>query len=196
MTSVLLIAMVATGLYAVGARRAARICAVRCALWIPALAIGPAVCAALSTRHVGIVAATLAICAACVSAQTDLQCGLIFDAVSLVALGLLLLRGVSTGTFTAACVGAAALALLLGSLWALSGGRGIGLGDVKFAGVIGSAFGCAWGVAALGAAFVGGGIAAGVLLSCGRVHRQSGLPLAPFLALGCVFAAAMGGSLS
>lgn len=199
MIVVLFVAIVATAIYAAGALRAASRCGTNVelgGLWSAAPAVGPAMCALLSLRHVEMVAATLAICAACISAQTDIQCGLIFDAVSLGAIALLLLRGASTGTFMAAFLGCAVLSLLLGALWWASGGRGIGLGDVKFAGVIGSAFGLAWGLAALGAAFIGGGVVAAALLLSGRAQRKTALPLAPFLALGCIVAAAMGGSLS
>lgn len=192
-------AIAADALFALAAVVAARRCGARfqtSGLWLSALAVGPIACAAVSFRHGSVVAAAIAICAACVSAQTDLQCGLIFDTVTLGALAALLFRAAGTGTLAAACVGCVALAALLGALWAASGGRGIGLGDVKFAAVVGAAFGCAWGAAALGAAFVTGGIAAAALLLGGRATRRTALPLAPFFAIGCILSAATGGSLS
>ncbi len=199
MTDVLLVGIGASALFALAAVVAARLCRVILqarGVWIAGLAIGPAFCAAMSFRHPTIVAAAIAICAACVSTLTDLQCGLIFDTVTLGALGVLLLRAAGTGTLLVASAGCVVLAALLGVLWAASGGRGMGLGDVKFAAVMGAAFGCAWGAAALGAAFVSGGVAAAVLLLSRRADRGTALPLAPFLAIGCMFSAAMGGSLS
>lgn len=199
MTLVLLVGIGASALFAWAAAIAARRCHVTLqtrGAWIAGLAIGPSICAAASLHHAALIAATIAVCAACVSAQTDVQCGLIFDSVTLGALAVLLLRAAGTGTLPAACIGCVALAALLGAVWVASGGRGMGLGDVKFAAVMGAAFGCAWGVAALGAAFISGGMAAAMLLLARRLDRSSTLPLAPFLTIGCVFATAMGGSLS
>lgn len=187
----------------VGFALAAIVAARRCGLalkargvWMAALVIAPITCVAVWLRHPAVAAGTIAICAGCVSAQTDLECGLIFDTVTVGALGALLLRAAETGTLPAAFFGCVVTATLLAVLWAASGGRGVGLGDIKFAAVMGAAFGCAWGAAALGAAFVSGGAAAAILLFSRRVDRRSALPFAPFLAIGCAFSAAMGGSLS
>jgi len=65
--------------------------------------------------------------------------------------------------------------------------RGMGLGDVKLAGVLGLALGwLGWGSLGVGgfAAFLIGGIFSIVLLATGRVTRKSGIPFGPWMLAG------------
>jgi leader peptidase (prepilin peptidase)/N-methyltransferase len=86
-------------------------------------------------------------------------------------------------------LGAVAVGGSLLLLYAITRGRGLGLGDVKLAAVIGIGFGPAVGLAALGVAFVAGGIYASWLLATKRADRRDPLPFGPFLAAGTVVAA-------
>lgn len=98
-------------------------------------------------------------------------------------------------------VGLGALVWLgvLGGLWVITGGRGMGLGDVKIAPSLGATLGW-WGlgVAAIGllAAFVLGALVAVVLLLARRVGRKSAVPFGPFLFAGTAVAILAGGPLA
>ena len=87
--------------------------------------------------------------------------------------------------------GAAAGAVLwlgvLGLIWLLSRGRGMGLGDVKLAPSIGATLG--WvgvesALVGLFIAFVLGGAVSALLLVARRVDRRSAIPFGPFLLVG------------
>lgn len=119
-----------------------------------------------------------------VSAVTDLRTGLVLDRVTLPAL---------IAAFGCALLSDAALASLCGSLcaagslyvlWFITKGRGIGLGDVKLAALIGAALGPTWSLTALGAAFVAGTIVHLPALCTGRIGRRTAIAFAPYLAIG------------
>lgn len=88
---------------------------------------------------------------------------------------------------------------VLGGLWVITGGRGMGLGDVKIAPSLGATLGW-WGigVAAIGllAAFVLGALVAVVLLVARRVGRRTAVPFGPFLFAGTAIAVLAGGPLA
>jgi leader peptidase (prepilin peptidase)/N-methyltransferase len=89
----------------------------------------------------------------------------------------------------ATAIGAGAWLLLIGGLWLLTGGRGMGFGDVKLAPVLGATLG--WigvGTALVGllAAFVLGGLLGVVLLVSGRAGRKAKMPFGPFLLAGAL----------
>lgn len=73
-------------------------------------------------------------------------------------------------------------------LWFVTGGRGLGFGDVKLAPTLGLLIG--WfsavpgAIVALAAAFVIGGIPAGVLMATGVIKRGTPIPFGPMLILG------------
>lgn len=70
------------------------------------------------------------------------------------------------------------------ALYALTHGRGLGLGDAKLACCIGAATGAANGLESLGTAFVLGGTYAAYLLASKRACRKDELRFAPYLAAG------------
>lgn len=78
------------------------------------------------------------------------------------------------------------LALLL--IVVLTRGKGLGLGDVKFAFLMGLFLGWPNILAAFWLAFVAGGLAAVTLLLLGRKKLKSTIPFGPFLVLGMVAA--------
>ena len=92
---------------------------------------------------------------------------------------------------------------VLGGLAALAGmfalaliGRGsMGMGDVKFACLVGCALGLRQSFIALGLGFGFGALAAIVLLLARLLGRKDSVPLTPFLALGAVAMALLSGTL-
>jgi leader peptidase (prepilin peptidase)/N-methyltransferase len=128
------------------------------------------------------VSVALAACAVC--AASDIRTGLVFDNVSFpagagaIVCSLLCGRGVSS-VFGAMC-GAAALL----TLWAVTRGRGMGLGDVKLAAVAGAATGPVSILMALGCAFVCGAVVSVTMLAARRATRKQAIRFAPYIALG------------
>ena len=101
----------------------------------------------------------------------------------------------STSGWAGAGIGALIWLGVIGVLWAITGGRGMGLGDVKLAPSLGATLG--WlgvGSAAIGllAAFVIGALVAVVLLVARRVGRRSAVPFGPFLFVGAALAVIAG----
>ncbi len=68
---------------------------------------------------------------------------------------------------------------------AVTGGK-LGLGDVKFAGMMGAVVGVRWWIIAVGYAAATGLLTALVLLGTGRIDRETRIPFAPFLTAGTV----------
>jgi leader peptidase (prepilin peptidase)/N-methyltransferase len=71
---------------------------------------------------------------------------------------------------------------------------GLGFGDVKLAGLLGTALALlGWGTLAWGAAlaFVSGGVVAAVLLATGRARRETPLPFGPHMLVGALLAAVL-----
>lgn len=124
-----------------------------------------------------------------IAAVTDARTGLIPDvltrATALTALACTLANG---GT-PLACGGAYAVGGALLALHLLTGGRGLGLGDVKLGTAIGIGLGPAAGLVALGAAFVLGGAYASSLLLTRRARRGDAIRFGPFLAAGTLVGA-------
>lgn len=119
-----------------------------------------------------------------VAAVTDLQTGLMYDAVTFPALLLLAIAACLGRQPAVALTGAVAGGAIPGVLYALTRGRGIGLGDVKLGACIGCALGAAAAAYAWGAAFVAGGAVASALLLSGRAARGSHIRFGPYLVLG------------
>ena len=103
-----------------------------------------------------------------------------------VAVGGLVIDGLATGKWpiTPALAGAGCWLLAIGGIWFLSGGRGMGMGDVKLAPSLGLILG--WigvGPAVVGlmtAWLIGGVVALGLLLAK-RARTGTAIPFGPFL---------------
>lgn len=80
-------------------------------------------------------------------------------------------------------------------LYAATRGRGIGFGDVKFAGVIGYLLGLQHGFLALYIAFITGGLLAIVLLVTSKKGLKSEVAFGPFMVWGMVVAYLYGGEI-
>jgi leader peptidase (prepilin peptidase)/N-methyltransferase len=109
-----------------------------------------------------------------------------------VAGALLVLAGANPGgapdwpALVRAVAGAAILALAYALMW-VAYPKGMGLGDVKLAGVLGLYLGAAgWGALAIGAfaAFLLGGLFSAALMIAGRAGRRSKIPFGPWMLAG------------
>jgi prepilin signal peptidase PulO-like enzyme (type II secretory pathway) len=143
----------------------------------------------VATRDAGAPIRAAAFATSAVAAQTDMQTGYVFDRVLLLDGVALVVLTVFVGDLRTAIAGAIVGAGLLLIPWIVTHGRGIGLGDVKLAGVLGFALAVPAVFSALWFAAVSGGFAALLLLVSRRASRKSELRFAPFLALGFGFAA-------
>jgi leader peptidase (prepilin peptidase)/N-methyltransferase len=97
-----------------------------------------------------------------------------------------------------AAIGGAALFALYAVLWFVYP-RGMGLGDVKLAGVLGMYLGyLSWGALAVGAffGFALGGVVGITLMAIGRATRKSKIPFGPFMLAGALAAVFFGSSIA
>jgi len=103
----------------------------------------------------------------------------------------LLLAGALGGRWplAAAGIGAALWLVVIGIPWLVSGGRGMGFGDVKLAPVLGVTLGW-WALSAsvvgLFLAFGLGAVVGIILMIAGRAGRKTALPFGPFLLAGAL----------
>ena len=125
-------------------------------------------------------ATVLAACAA--AAATDISTGYVFDVPLLTALCITLVMRYAAGGALDAAAGGALCAALFGALYGLTRGRGIGLGDVKLAGLIGCGLGLSASLHTLQIAFVAGGAVASWKLLAGAGRRGDTMPFGPYLA--------------
>lgn len=82
-----------------------------------------------------------------------------------------------------------------GALWAGTAGRGMGLGDVKLAGLLGLALGwLGWGPSLLGlfAGFASGAAVGVLLIAAGRVTRRTPIAHGPFMLAGAALGVGAG----
>lgn len=121
-----------------------------------------------------------------VSAASDLATGLIFDAVTIAAACGTALSCLIEANVSATALGVCTCVAPLLALYAITRGRGIGLGDVKLGGVIGAGVGGIEALGAVGAAFVAGALYCIPLVLAGRVRRGDRVPFAPFMAFGTI----------
>ncbi len=135
-------------------------------------------------NHAAAIATIVAIAAVAASAVTDAQTGYVFDALTFPCVAIVLVVSWFEHAGGPALIGMAATGGALALLYCATLGRGLGLGDVKLACCIGAALGAASGLAALGAAFVLGGVYAGWLLLARRGRRGDAIAFAPYLSYG------------
>src|SRR5579872_5968125 len=128
--------------------------------------------------------ATLVVLA--VAAVVDAQSGFIFDP--------LVIAGTVGVLVVAALAGAAASSLYGGAvaggavlfIWAITRGRGIGLGDVKLALVVGAGFGPLGGISAVGLSFIVGAAITIARIIAGYARFGSPVRFGPYLLAGSV----------
>lgn len=130
-----------------------------------------------------------ALSAAVVSSTTDVQTGYIFDRVVLVALALVTAVAAVEEELGVAVLGALVGAGIPYILHASTAGRGLGLGDVKLAGMLGASLGPAGELRALVIAAVVGGAVATYLLMARRRRASDCMPFGPCLTIGAAVVA-------
>ncbi len=140
-------------------------------------------------------AAIVSVCCSLIAADVDARTGRIPDRLTRPAAVVGLGVAAAGGFGAAALWGALAAGGSLLFLYAITRGRGLGLGDVKLATVIGIGLGPWAALGALGGAFIAGATAASWLLLTKRAGRRDTLPFGPFLAGGTVAASLVASSL-
>lgn len=143
----------------------------------------------LAWRGVGGIETSIAFGIAAVAAITDLHCGYVFDRVLLAGSVALIAAEAVHGRLSFALEGGAVAAAALAVPWAVTRARGLGLGDVKLAGVLGCALGPYDAMRALWFAFVIGALVAVACIVTRRRSCGDAMPFAPFVALGAVMSA-------
>lgn len=101
----------------------------------------------------------------------------------------LVIAGVTAGHWPIgpAAIGVAIWLVVIGGLWFVTGGRGMGFGDVKLAPILGATLGwvaVASAIVGLFLAFALGAIVGLALMAARRAGRRSALPFGPFLLVG------------
>lgn len=129
-------------------------------------------------------ATVLPLAAVTVCAATDAATGYVLDAVTLPALAGTLILASSQHQLSVAALGAFTAGGVLALLYAVTLGRGLGLGDVKLACCIGAALGGRDALLSLGVAFILGGAYAAFLLLTRRGSRRDTVAFAPYLGAG------------
>lgn len=100
-----------------------------------------------------------------------------------------------TDPLLTALLSTAAWLAVYGGIWLVSSGRGMGLGDVALAPVLGLVLGwLGWGAALVGllSGFVVGAVVGVVLISTGRAGRRTRVPHGPFLLTGAALGLFLG----
>ena len=121
----------------------------------------------------------------------DARTGYIFDGLTIAMSSVALSAAAGIGSLPTALLSGGAVGGSMLALYALTRGRGIGLGDVKLATALALSFGLAWGAIAVGAAFVIGAAYGIVLLLRHRAKRGDAIRFGPFMAAGAIFALAV-----
>ena len=153
--------------------------------WASAVAVASIAFAASGlSSYADAAACGIACIALAAVAGPDVRTGYIFDAVTLPAAVLLIAIALGRNATAAALLGAGALVIPFGAIVVFSGGRLMGLGDVKAMFVLGAAFGPR---NALLAVVVACASATVVHLACAAMRRNPGrreIPFGPYLAFG------------
>ena len=128
--------------------------------------------------------AIIAIAAAAVAGVVDARTGSIFNPLTTALLVTSLVLAAFDGSVAGGLAGAAAVGGALLFLHALSGGRGLGLGDVKLGTGLGMALGFPGGLTAIALAFIFGGAYGAWLLATKRAPAGASIRFGPFIAAG------------
>jgi prepilin signal peptidase PulO-like enzyme (type II secretory pathway) len=124
-----------------------------------------------------------------ICAVTDLECGYIFDYVVAFGCALTMAGCLVGGGALNAALGGISGATLPALLSVSSRGRGLALGDVKLAALLGMSESVSGALSMVAVAFILGGVVAAALVIAGRKRFSDALPFAPFLSIGAWFGA-------
>ena len=100
------------------------------------------------------------------------------------------------GIFTGHLIAAFAGIIFFGGVYLVTGGRGIGFGDVKLAGALGLLLGWPDALLAFALAFIAGALVSLALLALGRKTMKESIPFGPFLIAGTFLTMLFGHALS
>jgi prepilin signal peptidase PulO-like enzyme (type II secretory pathway) len=128
--------------------------------------------------------ATLVVLA--VAAVVDAQSGFIFDPLVIAGIIGILVVSVLEGTGGSSFYGGTVAGAAVFCMWALTLGRGIGLGDVKLAAVVGAGFGPIAGIYAIGLSFIVGAAIAIAQIIAGKARFGTSIRFGPYLLAGSV----------
>ncbi len=161
-------------------------------VWLLVLGAGAAGGTAVLYPSSDALPAGAALVGAIVCGLVDARTGFIFDALSAIMAAVSCIAAglnfhAPDGFLAAAIVGAA-----LGSLYLLTGRRGIGLGDVKLGAAVALGYGLQPAIVAIGSAFVLGALYAVTMIGCGRARRTDALRFGPFIAGGAAVGLTVG----
>ncbi len=136
----------------------------------------------------------LCIVLACVTtcAATDIASGYVYNVVTYPTVVTILAASLVSGTFSSTFTWTVITFAACGLLYALTRGKGIGLGDVKLFAVVASALGASIGEV-IGGAFIIGACAVAIPLVRRRIRFGQTLPFAPFIALATMAIVPAGG---
>jgi leader peptidase (prepilin peptidase)/N-methyltransferase len=134
---------------------------------------------------------SIAVLAALACGYVDARTGFIPNRITYPALLAILVVAGVLNRLDSAALGALCAGGALALLYAITRGRGLGLGDMKLAACIGAGFGPVCGMIALGSSFIAGGLMGAYLLFSGRAERKTPIRFGPFLALGSLLALAL-----
>lgn len=130
-----------------------------------------------------VIAVSVVVAIVTLAAITDMQTGFILDVITLPACVILLLLAALSDHLTMSICGALAGAGLPATLYAITKGRGIGLGDVKLGACIGAGLGALTTMYVFGVAFIVGAAAGVALVAAGRATRKTEIRFALYLAI-------------
>ena len=174
-------------------RGCCRSCGESIAVRYPLVELLTAALFALAALEFGASFQTLAVCVLAAFLITvtfiDLEHLLIFDSLAIPAAAAGLLFAILERRLVVALEGGLVFGGLLGVLYLVTRGRGLGLGDVKMAGAIGLFLGYPVSLAvAVGAFVIGAALAVPVLISRKRGRREA-LPFGPFMVVSSLIGA-------
>jgi leader peptidase (prepilin peptidase)/N-methyltransferase len=144
----------------------------------------------------GIALATVTCLGSIICATVDHRTGYIFDALTITSALIAVVLALSSGTFIPSVFAAVGAGAAFATLRLLTRGRGIGLGDLKLAMVVGLGYGPLGTAIALGSAFVLGGCYGVALLVSGRARPGDHIRFGPFIAGGSIIALFVDGMVS
>jgi leader peptidase (prepilin peptidase)/N-methyltransferase len=148
--------------------------------WPVGIALGAAFAAAAGVPLHG----AIALEGIAVAALVDARCGYVFDPLVVTSLVFCAAAAWVEGFGVGAIAGGAATGGALAAVRLATKGRGLGLGDVKLAALLGAGFGAAAGLAALGSAFVIGGALGGLLVALRKASLKTAVGFGPYLLAG------------
>ena len=151
--------------------------------WFAAVTFGGAAIPLVS--HVD-VSVGIGLVSIAVAANVDAQTGYIFDSLTVAGVFGVTVAATLEGRALDSVGGALAAAGTMSLIWAITRGRGLGVGDVKLSALVGAAFGPLGGVTAIGLSFITGACVAVVRIFAGKARFGMSVRFGPYVLAGSV----------